>query len=93
METLQKQISDNRAEWKKYDNELARISMNEAIAEQDELKRQFRDVKKKIAGNSKTMSDYRESLRKTEASGGISWNADLNLCVQARILSAREMGV
>lgn len=67
LEIVKKQVADNRSEWKKYDSELARTSMNEAIAEQDELKRQLKDVEDQIKSNSKSMSEYRETMRKASA--------------------------
>lgn len=69
LESSGKTVSDLRKEYRKLGDETSKGLLDDAIAEQDELKRALADVDDQIRKNQKSVNEYRETLRKGSGGG------------------------
>ncbi|HIT31685.1 MAG TPA: tape measure protein [Candidatus Enterenecus stercoripullorum] len=70
LEKSQVAVKDARSEFRKLHDEASGNKLQDAIEEQEELKRSLRDVEDQLKSNSKTFNEYRETLRKGSAGSG-----------------------
>ena len=64
LEELNKTISDSRKQWNKYNDEVAKVSMDEAIDEQEELRKKLTEIDGQIKNNQKAYREYQNTIRK-----------------------------
>ena len=70
LEKSQVAVKDARTEYRRLKDEASGNALQDAIEEQEQLKRSLRDVEDQIKGNTRTFNEYRETLRKGSTSGG-----------------------
>lgn len=70
LEKSQVAVKDARTEYRRLKDEASGNALQDAIEEQEQLKRSLRDVEDQIKGNTRTFNEYRETLRKSSTSSG-----------------------
>lgn len=64
LETQRNKVSDLRAEYKKYNDDMSGLKLKLAIEEQDSLKDKLKEVEDQLKANRKAFNENREEIRK-----------------------------
>lgn len=64
LETQKNKVSELRAEYKKYGDDMSGLNMKLAIEEQDDLKDKLEEVEDQLKANRKAFNENRETIRK-----------------------------
>lgn len=70
LEEQKNRVSELRAEYKKYGDDMSGLKMQLAIEEQDALKDKLREVENQLSANRKAFNENREEIRKGLLEGG-----------------------
>lgn len=70
LEEQKNRVSELRAEYKKYGDDMSGLKMQLAIEEQDALKDKLKEVEEQLSANRKAFNENREEIRKGLLEGG-----------------------